>query len=58
VPLAFQQLCKKGARRPRTQDKDSHSASKLYHTPKQPIEDSTATITKLRSLANRGKLKG
>src|SRR6516164_539080 len=32
VSLAFQQLCKKGARRPRTQDKDSHSASRLYHT--------------------------
>src|SRR5262252_9272301 len=32
VSLAFQQLCKKGARRPRTQDKDSHSAPQLYHT--------------------------
>src|SRR6516162_1045701 len=32
VSLAFQQLCKKGACRPRTQDKDSHSAPQLYHT--------------------------
>ncbi len=32
VAMAFQKLSKKGARRPCTQDEDSHAVSRLYHS--------------------------